>query len=219
MFARKRRVIGRAILAMTDPVTPHFQTGWRAFKSSPRIFLISMLILFASWVALELAVVALHRLGFVVWLVLHLAFFVVFSGLMVGLHSIAMQTVDGQTTNLRDLTALLGRGPIFFLASCIYCAAVAGGLVFLVVPGIYVAVRYALFGYVLAERSTSALGALRDAAALSDGHWWTVCAVLIKVLLLNLVGAALLGLGLLITFPISVLATSSLYRSLQRPAL
>jgi uncharacterized membrane protein len=35
-------------------------------------------------------------------------------------------------------------------------------------------------------------------------------------LLLNLGGAALLGIGLLITFPVSVLATSSLYRSLQR---
>jgi uncharacterized membrane protein len=57
---------------------------------------------------------------------------------------------------------------------------------------------------------------LRDAAALSRGRWWTVCVVMLMALLLNLAGAAFLGLGLLITFPVSLLAKSDLYRSLQR---
>ncbi len=176
----------------------------------------SMLILFASWVALELAVVGLHRFGFVVWLVLHLVFLFLFSGLIVGCHGIALKAADGNAPNLTDLTALLDRGPSFLLAFCIYLVAVAGGLVLLVVPGIYVAVRYALFGHILATRPASALEALRGAAALSHGRWWTVCGFVLMALLLNLAGAALLGVGLVITFPVTLLATSSLYLSLQR---
>jgi uncharacterized membrane protein len=204
------------MIVMTDSATLHFQNAWKAFKTHPRIFVISMLVLFASWVALELSVVALHRFGLVAWLILHLAFFLFFSGLMLGFHRIALETVDGKAPKLADLTTLLERGPTFLLAFCIYCVAVIGGLVLLVVPGIYLAVRYALFAQVIATRSTSAFDALRNAAALSEGRWWTVLAVILMALLLNLAGAALLGLGLLITFPVSLLATSNLYRSLQQ---
>ena len=35
---------------------------------------------------------------------------------MVGLHRIALETVDGKAPKLANLTALLGRGPTFFLA-------------------------------------------------------------------------------------------------------
>jgi uncharacterized membrane protein len=223
MFAKKSRAIAHGrlwgvIVAMTDSATLHFQNAWKAFKSHPRVFVISMLILFGSWTALEVAVVALQRFGVVVWLILHLAFFVFFSGLMVGLHRIALETVDGKAPKLANLTALLGGGPTFLLAFCIYSAVVVVGLVLLVVPGIYVAVKYALFGQVLATTSTTAPQALRDAAVLSDGRWWTLFPLLLMALLLNLAGMAFLGLGLLITFPVSLLATSDLYRSLQQPA-
>ena len=203
---------------MTDSALLHFQNAWKAFKLYPRVFIFSMLILFGSWVILEVAVVSLHRLGFVVWLVLHLAFFVFFSGLMAGLHRLALETVNGKVPELANLTALLGRGPAFLLAFCIYSAAVIAGLVLLIVPGIYVAVKYAFFGQVLATTATTAPQALRDAAVIADGRWWTLFSLLLMAMLLNLAGAAFLGVGLLITFPVSLLATSDLYRSLQKPA-
>jgi hypothetical protein len=206
------------MIVMTNSAIFHFENAWKAFKSYPRVFIISMFILFASWVVLEVAVVSFQRLGIVVWLVLHLAFFVLFSGLMAGLHRMALETVNGKVPELANLTALLGRGPTFLLAFCIYSAAVIAGLVFLIVPGIYLAVKYALFGQVLATTETTAPQALCDAAALSDGRWWTVFLLLLTAILLNLAGAAFLGIGLVLTFPVSLLAISDLYRSLQQPA-
>jgi len=177
-----------------------------------------MLILFASWVILEVSVISLQRFGLALWFVLHLAFFVFFSGLMLGLYRIALDTVNGKSADLANLTALLDRGPTFLFAFCIYSAAVAAGLVLLVVPGIYVAVKYALFGQVLATTATTAPQALRDAAVIADGRWWTLFPLLLVAMLLNLAGAAFLGVGLLVTFPVSLLATSDLYRSLRQPA-
>ncbi len=195
---------------------PHFRTAWRLFKSYPGVFVVSTLILFASWVALELAVVALHRFGVVVNVGLHLAFLLWFSGLLVGLHRMSLEAVDGKAPRLADLTSALGRGPAFLAGLVIYLVAVAGGLVLLLVPGIYLAVRYALFGQVLATRPASAVEAFRDAGALSNGRWWTVCAFVLMALVLNVAGAAFLGLGLFVTFPVSLLATSGLYRDVQR---
>jgi uncharacterized membrane protein len=203
---------------MAETILPHFGIGWRAFKAHPGLFLASMFTLFLSWVILEVGVIALQHLGIVVWLVLHLAFFVFFSGLMVGFHRLSLRTVQGETPELSDLIASLNRGPTFLLASCIYLVAVACGLALLIVPGIYVAVRYALFGQVVAARSTTALESLSIAATLSQGRWWTLFVFVLLGLLLNLAGAAFLGIGLLLTFPVSLLATSDLYRSLQQPA-
>ncbi len=200
---------------MAISTTPHFQIAWRAFKAHWRVFVISMLVLFASWVILELSVVALHRFGVVLNVLLHLAFLVLASGLMVGIHSIAMEVVDGRMPHLRLLTGSLARGPRYLLAFCLYFISVVVGLLLLVVPGVYVAVRYALFGQVLATKQTSTLGALRDAGSLSRGQWWAMCRVVVAALALNLGGAALLGLGLLISFPISLLVASSLFRTLQ----
>jgi uncharacterized membrane protein len=171
------------------------------------------------WVGLEVSVVTAHRLGFGLtpWLVLHLGFLFLFSGFVLGFYEIAFDAVDGKNPKLRKLTGLFYRAPSFFLAFCIYFVLVLCGILLLVVPGIYFAVRYALFGQVLATRSTSAFGALRDAAALSNGHWWILFTLLLIAFVLNLAGAAVLGLGLLIAFPISILAMSDLFRSLLRP--
>ena len=200
---------------MTISTASHFRIAWRSFKSHSRVFILSMLVLFASWVSLELCVVAFQSFGVVLNLLLHLAFLLLFSGLIVGIHSIAMEVVDGGGPSLKRLSASMERGPSFFLAFCVYFVAVMGGLLLLVVPGVYITVRYALFGQVFATKHTSALEALRDAGALSHGRWGATFRLLLAALALNVAGAALLGLGLVISFPVSLLAASSFFRALQ----
>ena len=196
-------------------VGTHLRIGWRAFKLHWRIFVLSMLVLFASWLSLELAVVALQRLGVVVNVALHMAFLVVFSVLMVGIQNIALQTVDGRIPTLKGMSELPARGPSYLLALLLYIVAVAGGLLLLVVPGLYLAVRYALFGQVLACKQASALQALREAGSISQGQRWPLFGLLLAAAALNIVGAAMLGLGLAISFPVALLAISSFFRALQ----
>jgi len=200
---------------MSDRVTSHFETGWRLFKSRASVFVVSMLFLFLSWAVLEIAVVLLHRLGFVVWLVLHLGWLFLFSGMLVGLHVMALKSVDGEIPHVGDLFGSLERGPAYLLALSIYCLAVSGGLVFLIVPGIYLAIRYCLFAQVITDTSASALAALRKAAALAQGNWAPLGALFLIAFLLNIAGIALLGIGLTISFPVSLLAIAGFYRSLQ----
>jgi hypothetical protein len=98
---------------MPERVRSHFETGWRLFKSHVRIFVVSMLLLFLSWVG-------------------------------------------------------CGRIP-----------------------------------------------ALRKAAALARGSWASLDALFLIAFLLNIAGMALLGIGLVISFPVSLLAIAGFYRSLQ----
>jgi hypothetical protein len=200
---------------MPDRVTSQFQTGWRLFKSHLSVFVISMLLLFFSWVVLEIGVVFLYRLGLAVWLMLHLAWLFLFAGMMVGLHVMALKSVDGEAPRVADLFASLARGPAYLLALGIYCLAISVGLALLIVPGIYLAVRYCLFAQVITDTSASALLALRKAATLARGNWSALGALFLIAFLLNVAGIALLGIGLTISFPVSLLAIAGFYRSLQ----
>ena len=202
---------------MPDRVTSCFQTGWRLFKSRACVSVASMLLLFLSWVILEIAVVSLHRLGFAVWLVLHLAWLFLFSGMLVGLHVMALKCVDDKIPRIGDLFASLQRGPPYLLALGIYCLAVSGGLVLFIMPGIYLAIRYCLFAQIITDTSASALAALRKAARLARGNWAPLGALFLIAFLLNIGGMALLGIGLTLSFPVSLLAVAGFYRSL-RPA-
>ena len=188
------------------------------YKAHAGVFIISMLTLLAAWIVLEIAVITLQNLGVVVWLILHLGFFFFFAGLMVGFHRLTLRAVEGKTPELSTLTASLNRGPTFLLAAAIYFIAVVCGFVLLIIPGIYIAVRYALFGHVVANTSTTAVECLNYAATLSRNRWWSLFAFVSLALFLNLAGAALLGVGLFLTFPVSLLAGSNFYRSLPQQA-
>jgi hypothetical protein len=204
---------------MSDRVTKHFETGWRLFRSRASVFVVSMLLLFLSWVVLEIVVVFLHRLGLAVWLVLHLAWLFLFSGMLVGLHVMALKSVDGEIPRVGDLFGSLECGPAYLLAFSIYYLAVSGGLTLLIVPGIYLAIRYCLFAQVITDTSASALAALRKAAALAHGNWAPLGALFLIAFLLNIAGMSLLGIGLIISFPVSLLAIAGFYRSLQPAAV
>jgi hypothetical protein len=123
--------------------------------------------------------------------------------------------IDGGIPRIVDLFGSLERGPAYLLALSIYCLAVTGGLVLLIVPGIYLAIRYCLFAQIITDTSASALAALRKAAALAHGNWAPLGALFLIAFLLNIAGMSLLGIGLIISFPVSLLAIAGFYRSLQ----
>jgi hypothetical protein len=114
-----------------------------------------------------------------------------------------------------DLFGSHALGPAYLLALSFYCAAVSLGFALLVVPGIYLAVRSCLFAQIITDKSAGPLAALRDAAVLARGNYSQLGALFLIAFLPNAAGAAILGLGLVISFPVSLLAIAGFYRSLQ----
>jgi hypothetical protein len=215
MYAKMQRGIGRGNLGMPDRVTPHFQMGWRLFKAEAGVFISSMILLFLSGIVFKLPLLVLHRSGSAISLMLLLTWLLVFSGMIVGLHVMALKSVDGRIPKVGDLFDSFALGPAYLLALALYCVAVSLGFVLFILPGIYLAIRYCLFAQIITDKSAGALAALRDAAVLARGSWSQLGALFLMALLLNVAGAAILGVGLVISFPVSLLAIAGFYRSLQ----
>jgi hypothetical protein len=200
---------------MSDRVMPHFQIGWRLFKARAGVFVVSMILLFLSGIVFRVVLLVLHRSGFAIWLTLLLAWLLVCSGMIVGLHVMALKSIDGGVPRVDDLFGSLALGPAYLLALALYCVAVGLGFALLIVPGIYLAIRYCLFAQIITDKSVGALAALRNAAVLARGNWLQLGALFLIALFLNVAGAAILGFGLVISFPVSLLAIAGFYRSLQ----
>jgi uncharacterized membrane protein len=199
-----------------------FSLAWTLLRRHWRPFVVVELGLVGAWVLLEVAVISLFRLevpdavAFPIWGVLHVGFLWGACVLLAGLHAMALLVVDGGTPTWRMAFARVDRGTAYLLASSVYWAAVIVGLCLLVLPGLFVAMRWGLFRWIIAERATPALASLRQAASTSAAHPRPVLRMLLLSVALDLAGAALLGLGLLLAFPVTLIARAIHYRAVQQ---
>ena len=90
------------------------------------------------------------------------------------------------------------------------------GLVLVVAPGLYLGARYGFFGFGRVNGNPGLVDSFRASARLSAGHELTLAGAGLGLLLFNVLGASLLGLGLLVTVPMSVLISVDLWRQATR---
>lgn len=199
-----------------NPISIHQSTNfaWTVFKRHYGLFIAGLLVIFAAWVVLETIVVTGQAFGITLWALAHVAFLVFFAGMEVGLIKISLALYDGQEPALPDLFAHLALGPKFLAGQCVYLLMVVLGLVLLLIPGFYLGVRYAWAGIFLADGKTNLADSFKHSAAISTAQILRLLAIFVFLLMLNILGASLLGLGLLVTIPFSLLILVSIYRQL-----
>jgi hypothetical protein len=196
-----------------------FNFAWPIFKKRFALFTAVLLTIFGAWVALEIVVIAGQRFGILLWIVMHLAFLIFVAGLEVGLLQVCLALYDGEEPTFADSFAHLALGPKFLAGQTLYLLAALIGLLLLVVPGVYLGVRYALFGFCMAAGETNLVRSFQQSAILSTGEQGYLLRVLFVLFVLNVVGASLLVLGLFITVPVSLLMMTAVYRKLSIPMI
>ncbi len=102
----------------------------------------------------------------------------------------------------------------YFVASFIYGVAVSVGLLLLIAPGIWIAIRFQFFPYFIIENGDSSFTALQKSFNLSQDLLLELFVFGVAVVFLNLIGALLFGVGVIITYPLTTMATAVIYRSL-----
>jgi uncharacterized membrane protein len=199
----------------TDTTFGHLAAeAWRHYRIHAGLLMLCFLTIVGAWVVLELLVMWGNRLGVLYNLALHFLFLVAAAGLQAGFLKIALDINDGETVGYRRLFSKLRNGPSFLAAQVTVCLLVLAGLVFFVVPGIYFGARYGLFGAAIADRGVGTMESLSMSSRLSKGRRMKLAILGVQMAVMNVLGAALLGVGLLVTVPLSVLMMGSVYRRL-----
>ena len=141
--------------------------------------------------------------------------FVISSIVTIGYYKIFLNLYDGKHTDFKDLYKHYKLFWGYFITSVIYGIAVVIGLILLVIPGIYLMIKY-MFSLIILidEENISPTEALSKSSDITLGVKWTLLGFILLLIVINLIGAMLLLVGLLVTMPLSTFATVYVYRRL-----
>lgn len=138
--------------------------------------------------------------------------------LEMGVIVVTLKFYDGMRAELGDLFSQIERILIYLVSSFIYAMMVLIGLVFLIVPGIYIALRFHFFGFFIVEEGCGPIEALSRSAEITKDNVGNLFLFWLIIFGINIVGLLALGIGILITSVITMLATAYVYRHLKPAA-
>lgn len=106
----------------------------------------------------------------------------------------------------------------YFIASFLYGIAVALGTLLLIIPGIFIAIRFQFFPYFILEEDVSSFTALQKSYYLSQNLTLELFLFGVVVVALNVAGILFFGAGIILTYPLTTMATAVIYKSLVEEA-
>jgi len=100
--------------------------------------------------------------------------------------------------------------------SILWPLTVLGGLLLLIIPGIIWLVRFSFSPVIVIDNKIGPIAAMKESYAITKGNFWKVLLFWLSIGLINLLGFICLGVGLLVTIPVSTFAIIHVYRELSK---
>ena len=138
--------------------------------------------------------------------------------LALGFYRILLNTVDSQKSNISVLFDQRNPPLIlhYIIGSIVAGVAIVIGFVFLIIPGIYLAIRFQFFTYCLLEQDEpECISALNDSWRMTEGHVLDLFALAFLSVCIVILGFLALILGLFVAIPVAGLMTAIAYRILS----
>jgi hypothetical protein len=185
------------------PLAKYFQIGLDIFRQYPYGFIGFCLVNFFIQVILHVIPI----LG-------PLISFAISPALMMGNFIVAAKILHRHTPRFGDFfSGFFYLGPLL-LVSLVSSLLIGIGIILLIIPGIYLAVGYLFASCLVVDRRLGFWTALELSRRTVTPLWFGFFAFLLLLLLINLAGALLLGIGLLASVPISFCALTVAFQDL-----
>lgn len=174
--------------------------GWHLFASRPGSFIAFTVLA----LLINLALSPLRGLGTI-------AAWIINPPLWAGPLVVALKLQRRQPVQTQDFL----QGFRFYLPLLLFAVVstvlISLGLLLLILPGIYLAVSYIFATLLILDRGLDFWPAMELSRRTVLPHWFEVCGFVLLLLLLNLAGLLLLGIGLLVSIPWSLCALTAAY--------
>lgn len=185
--------------------------GWEKVKSNLWFFvLVSLTVLLVN---------LLPRISDAIWgpsVILGVVFFLLKAFIDIGMIRISLNFVDGILSKYEILFSGISLFLKYLAAIIIYMVLVAVGLILLVVPGIIVGIRLMFFGALIVDKGMNPVEALKKSFEMTKGKTWDLFLFTLSILGINILGLICIGVGLLVTLPMTSIATMDVYRKIQK---
>ncbi|MFZ2484876.1 MAG: hypothetical protein WAX80_03050 [Minisyncoccia bacterium] len=195
----------------TFSIKEAFHRAWEQFKTHKKVLVFAALISIAINIAMNSG-----PDGWSLWSnISYVVFYIISLWVTVGFLKITLNINDGTTPDLKELYGsdrkLIWK---YFLVTVCYGLVVTLGLILLIVPGIYFAMKYLFAPLLVVDKNLSVGEAFKESARLTLGIKWKLlglCGVSILILILGFIA---LGVGLAVAIPVVQLMYVDVYRKL-----
>jgi len=189
--------------------------GWDTFKANVPFFLGLMVVLALISIVPDLIVDKVTAQNSWPNTILKLVLRLV--GLVMGMITtrISLDIFDHGKADLSRIAELLPQLPSYLAGKILYGLIILVGLILLIVPGIIASYMFLYVGYLIIDRGLGPIEALKESRAITDGVKWDLFLFSVVIGLLNILGVLFLFVGLLITVPITLMASAFVYRKLS----
>ncbi len=193
-------------------VAAAFRAGWRGFTGNIGPLLVVALVVWVvtgsvNWLFNDTT-------GVVQFLGSVLSFFL---GQLVAVVwiTLALRIIDGGEISEQSLLPNGATLVSYIIASLLFSLMFGIGLVLLIIPGIFVALIFGLYGWALVDKQLPPIDALRASSQLTSGHRGQLFVFGLAAIGINIVGLLLLLVGVLVTSAVTLIAAGHVYRQLD----
>lgn len=192
-----------------------FQFGWRKTRAHSGVLFQGMLALFAVEILSSIVEKVLGRT--VEGILASVLLAIVGAILGAGFTLITLKLARGTHATYRDLIPEASVVWPFLLASALAGLIILGGLILLIIPGLYFLARFAMVRFAVLD-GASVRESLKRSSALTEGVRGRILLFVLAAIGLNIVGAIFFLVGLLVTVPVTAIAHAHVYLKLKNRA-
>ncbi len=136
------------------------------------------------------------------------------SVLGMGVLKICLKLYDKKTVDFTDLWSSAPLILNYLITKFIFSVIVLVGFILLIIPGMIWMMQFYLSTYLVIDRGATPMQALKASSAITQGAKWDLGIFTTVSALINLGGLLLLGVGVMVTLPVTILASVHIYRTL-----
>lgn len=194
----------------------YFSRGWEIFKQKAPLFILFTLLLFLIQVVIAILPYPLGSRSDepVPGGILSFAFNIVTPVLTAGYYFVAFQLARGRDAVFGDFFRGFNKFLPIFLTTLVAGILTAIGFVLLVLPGVYLAVAYLFAQPLVIDKNADFWQAMETSRQLITKKWFSFFGLMLLLFLLNMAGLMVLGIGLLVTVPLSICIVSAAYEDI-----
>jgi uncharacterized membrane protein len=188
--------------------------GWDTVKANIGFFIALLVVAFLIQVIPRVIGEVIYDRLPLVSLVLYLIATVLEIVVSLGLIKVSVNFCDGIKGKLDDLLSSFHLVLQYFAAALVYFLIVIAGLFLLVVPGVIWFIKYSLFPYFIVDQKMGPIEAIKASGKATSGAKFQLFLFWLLLGLMNLGGLLALGIGLIVTIPVTMVSYAYVYRKL-----
>jgi hypothetical protein len=189
--------------------------GWNKFTQNAGPLIVGILFIWVASIVISLIGIPFTKGGILIQLLWNIVVVVVSAVLSLGIVRMALALVNGQPI---EAGMAVPSGPMivpYAITGILVGLAIGIGFVLCIIPGIIAAVFLIFSHFAVLDENLQAGDAIKRSIDLVKPQFGGVFGFMIVAFLINLVGLILCGVGLLVSWPVTIVAGAYVYKGLK----